>query len=56
MVEKGGDRIIKLGNFFPKNELLSLLCAMLERSVAGEEEGGKLVTGAHESKLQISLP
>ena len=26
-----------------------------ERSVAGEEEGGKLVTGAHESKLQISL-
>lgn len=30
MVEKGGDRIIKLGNFFPKNELLSLLCAMLE--------------------------
>lgn len=30
MVEKGGDRIIKLGNFFAKNELLSLLCAMLE--------------------------
>lgn len=30
MVEKGGDRIIKLDNFFPKSELLSLLCAMLE--------------------------